>query len=474
MTEFPDLAPLGLELSVLALALLVFVADLLLPASEKRGLGSLTALGLGVILVASCCGLSTQGVTFSGTYVADGVGLYLKQVLLVAGLLGALGSIDHVDKHFPARQGEHYLLMLASLTGMLLLTGARDLLLWVVAFELAGIPLIVLAGLQKDKRGTEGALKLFLTTAASSAFTLYGFSILWGLSGSTAFVGMAAIGVGPLQSLALAMVLAGVAFKLGVVPFHLWMADTYEGAPTPTVAFLSVAPKVAVFAGLIRFLLEGLLPLQAVWGGALVLLAAITLVQGNLSALAQTDSRRLLALSGVAHMGLMLMALAAGSAEAVGVLCFYALAYAFTNMGAFLVVSVVSESEGSADIGAYTGLATRAPALALAMLIFLLSLGGIPFVAGFWAKVLLLWAAWQGGLVVLVVLAVLLAVLALFYYLKIARALYIAESDNASVPTLGRATASAIGLCVAGVVVMGILPGPFLETAMSAARALGL
>lgn len=470
---FPDLAPLSLELSVLALTLLVFVADLLLPATEKRGLGALTAVGLAGILAASCW-LQPDGVTFSGTYVSDGVGRYLKQVLLVAGLIGALGSIDHVDRHFPARQGEHYLLMLSSLAGMLLLTGARDLLLWVVAFELAGIPLIVLAGLQKDKRGTEAALKLFLTTATSSVFTLYGFSLLWGMSGSTAFAGMTGPTVLPLQALGLAMVLGGVAFKLGVVPFHLWMADTYEGAPTPTVAFLSVAPKIAVFAGLIRFLLEGLLPLQAVWAAALILLAGITLVQGNLSALAQSDSRRLLALSGVAHMGLMLMALAAGTPEAVAMLCFYALAYVFTNMGAFLVVGVISESEGSADISAFAGLATRAPALSLAMLIFLLSLGGIPFVAGFWGKVLLLWAAWQGGLVVLVVLAVLLAVLALFYYLKIARAIYIEESTVDTVPTLGRATASAIGLCVAGVVLLGVMPGPFVEAAMTAARALGL
>ncbi len=470
----PDLGPVALELSLLALALLVFVADLLLPAEQKRGLGALTALGLGAILAASCCWVRPEGVTFWGTYVSDGVGLYLKQVLLVAGLLGALGSIDHVDRHFPARQGEHYLMMLCSLTGMLLLTGARDLLLWVVCFELAGIPLVVLAGLNKDRRGTEAALKLFLTTAASSVFTLYGFSLLWGLSGSTVFSEMAVMGVGPLQALALAMVLAGVAFKLGVVPFHLWMADTYEGAPTPTVAFLSVAPKVAAFAGLIRLLLEGLLPLQAVWGGALILLATVTLVQGNLSALAQTDSRRLLALSGVAHMGLMLMALAVGTAEGLGMLCFYALAYALTNMGAFLVVSVVSEAEGNADLGAYAGLARRAPALSLAMLIFLLSLGGIPFVAGFWAKVLLLWAAWTGGLFLLVVLAVLLAVLALFYYLKIARSMYIVEQGPDTVPRPGPAMAGAIGLCVAGVVLLGVWPAPFVETALSAARALGL
>lgn len=469
----PELGPLSLELSVLALTLLVFVADLLLPAGEKRGLGALTAVGLGAILGASFW-LRPEGVTFSGTYVADAVGLYFKQVLLLAGFVGALGAIDHVDRHYPARQGEHYLLMLSALAGMLLLTGARDLLLWVVAFELAGIPLIVLAALNKDKLGTEGAIKLFLTTAASSTFTLYGFSILWGLSGSTAFVGMAAIGVGPLQSLALAMVLAGVAFKLGVVPFHLWMADTYQASPTPTVAFLSVAPKIAVFAGLIRFLLEGLLPLQAVWGGALVLLAAITMVQGNLSALAQTDARRLLALSGVAHMGLMLMGLAVGTTEGVAMLCFYALAYVCTNMGAFLVVAVIGEAEGHAGLRAFSGLAIRAPALALAMLIFLLSLGGIPFVAGFWAKVLLLWAAWQGGLTVLVVLAVLLAVLALFYYLKLARAIYIDETGTGTVPVLDRSMASAIGVCVAGVLVLGVLPGPFLEAAMSAARALGL
>ncbi len=468
----PTLGPIGLELGVLVLALVVFVADLLLPADQKRGLGGLTAVGLAGLLVASGW-LVEEGVSFSGTYVADGVGLYLKRVLLLAGFVGTLGSIDHVDRHFPARQGEHFLLLLCSLAGMLLLTGARDLLLFVVAFELAGIPLIVLAAMQKERRGTEAALKLFLTTAASSVFTLYGFSLLWGLSGSTAFAGMAAIGTGALPSLAIAMVLAGVAFKLGVVPFHLWMADTYQGAPTPTVAFLSVAPKVAVFGGLVRLLLEGLLPLQTVWGAAVVLLAAATLVQGNLSALAQTDTRRLLALSGVAHMGLMLLALAAGSAEGVGMLCFYALAYAFTNIGAFLVVSVVSEASGGADLEVWRGLAARAPALSLAMLIFLLSLGGIPFVAGFWAKVLLLWAAWKAGLVVLVVLAVLLAVLALFYYLKVARAIYIAEDGPDTVPVVGRTTAAAIGICAAGVLLLGVLPGSFLGVALTAARASG-
>ncbi len=473
MATLPELGPIGLEIGLLVLALVVFVADLLLPANQKRGLGGLTAVGLALLLAFSGS-LAEDGITFSGTYVADGVGLYLKRVLLVAGFLGALGSIDHVDRHFPARQGEHYLLLLLSLSGMLLLTGARDLLLFVVAFELSGIPLIVLAGMQKERRGTEAAFKLFITSAASSVFALYGFSLLWGLSGSTAFVDMAGVGTGALPSLGVAMVLAGVAFKLGVVPFHLWMADTYEGAPTPTVAFLSVAPKVAVFAGLVRLLLEGLLPIQAVWGGAIVLLSAATLIQGNLSALGQTDTRRLLALSGVAHMGLMLLALAAGSAEGVGTLCFYALAYAFTNMGAFLVVSVISEGSGSADIDAYKGLAARAPSLALAMLIFLLSLGGIPFVAGFWAKVLLLWAAWQGGLVVLVVLAVLLAVLALFYYLKVARAIYISEDGPDTRPVVGRATASAIGVCVAGVLLLGVMPGPFLEAALSAARGLGL
>ncbi len=464
---------LSLEFGVLAVAVLVFVADLLLRRGERRGLGALAAVGVASTLVLSFWIPDLASSEFTSAYVSDPLGLYFKRVLLLAGLIGILGSIDHVDRFFPERQGEHYLLLLFSLSGMLLLTGARDALAWIIAFELAGMPLYVLVAMNKDGRGTEAGLKLYLTGVASTAFTLYGFSFLWGMAGDTQFASLAALQGSPILYLGVFMIIAGVGFKVGAVPFHLWVADTYQGGPAPTIAFLSVAPKVAVFAGLVRLLIGGLLPLAGAWSAALAALAIVTLVQGNFSALSQSDTRRLLALSGVGHMGLLLLALAAATAESVGTLAFYTLAYVLTNMGAFLVVGAVVDTGGGGRLSAFNGLATRAPALGLAMLLFLLSLGGIPFVAGFWAKLLLFWAAWKAGLVSLVILGAIMAVLALFYYLKVGRAIYIEPAREGAGPVpVGTATAIAIAICAVGIVFVGVLPAWFTTPAFEAGRIL--
>jgi len=470
VTAWSLTSPLVLEIGVLATALLVFVADLLLGVGERRGLGALTAIGLTAVLGLSF-GLDLAGPSWGGAYVADNLGLYLKQTLLIAGILGTLGSIDHVDKHFPERQGEHYLLLLASLTGLMLLTGARDLLLWVVAFELAGVPLYALAALRKAGDGPEAALKLYLTGAVSSAVLIYGVSLTWGMAGTTSFAGLGLVSAEPLFTVGMLLILAGVGFKIGAVPFHLWMADTYQGAPAPTVALMSVAPKVAAFGGLVRLYSVGLDDLHHVWAPFVIALAVLGMVVGNLAALAQTDARRLLALSGVGHVGLMLLALGASTPETVGMLVFYAPAYVVTNMGAFLIVgAVVDEQDG--DLSAFAGLSQRNPALGLAMLLFLLSLAGIPFVVGFWAKVLLLWAAWKAGLAVLVVLGAILSVVGLFYYLKLGRSIYIEDPPRTAPLVVGTSTRLAIGLCVIGVVGMGLWPKPFVEGALAAARTL--
>ena len=470
MTAWSLTSPLLLELGVLATALLVFTADLLLGVGERRGLGALTAIGLTTVLGLSFF-LDIAGPSWGGAYVADGFGLYLKQALLLAGIIGALGSVDHVDEHFPERQGEHYLLLLFSLTGLMLLTGARDLLLWVVAFELAGVPLYALAALRKAGTGPEAALKLYLTGAVSSAITIYGVSLVWGIAGTTSFAGLSLTAGEPLFIVGMLTVLGGVGFKLGAVPFHLWMADTYEGAPAPTVALMSVAPKIAAFGALVRLYPVGLDAFQHIWAPMIVALAVLGMVVGNLAALAQTDARRLLALSGVGHVGLMLLALGAGTPETLGMLAFYAPAYVVTNMGAFLVVGAVVE-EGGGDIRAFAGLSQRNPALGLAMLLFLLSLAGIPFVVGFWAKVLLLWAAWKAGLAALVVLGAILSVVGLFYYLKLGRSIYVEEPAVPGPLALGANTKLALILCTVGVVGMGLWPKPFVEAALTAARSL--
>lgn len=466
-----DFGALWVELAVLGVTLLVFLADLF--AGEKRGLGALGAVGLAAVLGATY-GIEADafGTTaLYNTYVADAGGLFFKRVLLLAGIIACVGATDHADRVIPKRQGEHYLMVLFSLIGMLLLTGARDLLLWIVAFELAGVPLAVLAAMHKDRPSTEAALKLFLSGAASTAVTFYGVSFLWGVSGDTAFASLATAGGTPVFHLGVLLVMGGVAFKIGLAPFHLWVADTYQGAPTPAVAFLSVAPKIAVVASLARLFGEGLAGQVDLWLSPLLLLAVVTLVVGNLTAITQPDARRLLALSGVGHMGLMLLALATGGAAGNGALMFYALAYVVTNMGAFLVVGAVIDQRGDGRLAAFNGLVHASPALALAMLIFLFSLGGIPFMVGFWAKLFVFWAAWMGGHAAIVVLGVLLAVLALFYYLRLARAIFIERppEDDRAVP-VGWPSLVALGICGALTVGLGVFPGPFMETALDAAR----
>ena len=460
--------PLWVELAVLAVAGLIFAADLFM--GDKRGLGALAAMGLLGVLVASFF-VDLPGLALADTYIADASSLYFKRVLLLAGALGYIGSVDFVDRVFPARQGEHYLLLLFSLSGMLLLTGAQDLVLWVVGFELAGLPLALMAAMRKDKRGAEAGLKLFLAGAASTAVTLYGVSFLWGSSGGSEFAGLASTAVTPLFALGVLLVLGGVGFKIGAVPFHLWVADTYEVAPAPAVAFMSVAPKIAVVASLARLLGTGLAGHSAIWSTPLLALAVITLLVGNITAVTQQDSRRLLALSGVGHMGLMLLALVVGGTEAVAALMFYALAYVVTNMGAFFTVGLVAERRGGL-LRDFDGLIHSSPSLAVALLIFLFSLGGIPFLIGFWGKLVLFWAAWLGGYGGVVLLGVILSVLALFYYLRLARAMFIQPSTEPTEVPVGWPSLVAIGLCVALTVGLGLVPGPFIEAALEAAATL--
>ncbi len=477
-----SLEALALPLLVLLLAIAVLAADLIVPwreeepsGGERRGLGALAALGLFAILVASA-GVPTGLSIFDGAYEQDAFSLAIQRVLLVAGLLAALGSVEHVDRRYPGRQGEHYLMLLSSLIGMMLLAGARELILLVVAFELMGIPLYVLAALEKRRAaGVEGALKLYLTGAASSMLMLYGLSFIYGVTGTTSLP-MIAQGLAAgayddaLLRVGILLTLAGVGFKVGAVPFHMWVPDTYQGAPTPFVAFLSVAPKVAGFAAMARLFVEGLGPARSVWWPVLLVIAVLTMVLGNLMAVNQQNVKRLLAWSGIAHIGLLLIGFGLATADSLGVLVYYLLAYVFTNMGAFLVAEVVGAG-GDDELPAWRGLTRRHPGLGLAMLLFLLSLGGIPFVAGFWAKILLFWAWWQAGMGLLVVLGAVLAVLALFYYLRVARSMFIDRSE-APIQPPGAAMWLAIGLCLAGVLGMGLVPQPFLDQAMAAARAL--
>ena len=463
------LAPLMIPLALLAVTLLVFLADMAVSGDNRRGLGALTTMGL--LGVLGLTFIAPSGALFDGAYSQDAFTLFVQRVVIVAGVIGALGSIDHADRIFPRRQGEYYLMLLFSLVGMTVLPGARELVTVVVAFELMGIPLYVMAAMhKKSQEGIEAAWKLYLTGAVSSAIVLFGLSYVVGSTSTTMLSDLAHAVPNSLTVLGLMLVIGGMGFKIGAVPFHMWVPDTYQGAPTPFVAFLSVAPKAAGLAVMARVLVEGFGHMRFVWWPALLLICVVTMVLGNLFAIPQRSVRRLLGYSGIAHMGLLLLAFGISTVDGTAALLFYLMAYVFMNMGAFMVAEVVEGDEMS-DWG---GLSGRSPALAFAMLMFLLSLGGIPFVAGFWAKIFLFMAAWKAGMTGLVILGAMLSVVALYYYMQVGRSIYIedAPKDRTDI-TIGRATAWAIGLCVAGIIVMGVMPDTFLSPAQEAARVVG-
>ncbi len=466
--------PMLIDLALAALALLVFAADLLMPSDEKRGLGHLACAGLVLILVTSFA-LDLRGDAFGGAFVLDPLALWFKRVFLGAGALATLIALEPAERGFARRQGEYYLLLILSLLGMSILASARELLLIVVSFELMSLPLYVLTAFTKsDKLAGEGALKFYLVGATSLAITLYGLSLVYGATGTTMLPEIAVRAAGSHSSLlvlGLFTTLAGLAFKIGAVPFHMWVPDTYEGAATPFVGFLAVAPKAAGFAVLVRLYLEAFKPLAGRYQPALLAMCVLTLVVGNVLALTQTNIKRLLAYSGIAQIGYMMIGLLAQSGEGVGMLLFYLAAYLFTNVGAFAVVAAVGASSGSDDISAYRGLARRNPALGLAMLVFLLSLGGIPFVAGFWAKMGIFIAAWHAGLHWLVLLGAGLAVVGVYYYLRVARSLYLDDPVEGQKPVqIGMPLRLALIVSSAGVVLIGIWPRPFFDSALEAAK----
>jgi NADH-quinone oxidoreductase subunit N len=465
---------LALELGVAALALIVFLLGLGGRGRGSREIGLVTAVGLAGLYGLSLV-IDARGPLFDGAFLVDGLAVFLKQVFLLATLLAVVGGLARQEGVERRRGLEYHVLVLTALLGMMVLASARELVLLFVAFELMSIPLYVLAGfVKRDARAVEASLKFFLVGSLSTAFLAYGLSFVYGLTGSTRLDVVArAVGAGdPLLILGLVLVFGGVGFKIAAFPFHMWVPDTYEAAATPFVAWLSVAPKAAGFAVLLRVFIERAGPPAALWAGAAALLGAVTIVAGNLMAIPQTDAKRLLAYSGIAHIGYMLLGVAALSAEGVAMLLFYLVAYLFSNMGAFMVVEAVAQAEGSSALRTFRGLAQRSPALGFAMLLFLLSLGGIPFVVGFWAKLYILWAAAQAGLYGLVLLAAVLTVVALFYYLQVAKQMYIDAPVRSTPVPVPPALALVLVVSAVAVVLLGLYPGPLLDSALRAAAPL--
>ncbi|MBI2376434.1 MAG: NADH-quinone oxidoreductase subunit N [Deltaproteobacteria bacterium] len=473
------LRPLILDFALALGGLMIFLMDLAMPPGRKRSLGAVSAALCFSLLLLSFF-VDTSGSALYGAYQGGPWALFFKRVAFLAGGLFCMGSLDHVDRHFAERQGEFYFLALSTLLGMTLLPGARDLMLLVVCFELMGIPLSVLASYAKteDKKGpgrhaAEAGMKLFLVSAASTAITLYGLSLVYGMTATTKIEAIASATRTPLLAVGVLMTLAGMSFKVGAVPFHMWIPDTYQGAPTPFVAFLSVAPKATGFAALCVLFLRAFRGHRVDgWFPLLLAIVVVSVVLGNLLALPQKDLKRLLGYSGIAQVGYMLMALLTGGEYGTAMLLFYVAGYVATNMGAFFVLEAVSVGKDGVTLDDVDGLARRSPRMALALLLFLLSLAGIPFVVGFWAKLYVFMAVYEAGLGWLVLFGALMAIVALFYYLQIARAAYMNPPRTSEPLVVDRSLEAAVIVCLLLVVAMGAYPRPFLDMAMSASKAL--
>jgi len=466
--------PMVLEGGLFGLLLAVLMIGLIRRGADDHLAGWVTLAGL-VGLSLAAWNAEPGRTAFEGSFVLDELSIFAKRLFLISGVLSVLGSLAMTHPSFKRRGAEYHVAFLASLLGMLVLASARDLVLLFVAFELMSIPLYFLTGfLKSDGTAPEGAMKFFLVGSISSAVILYGVSFVYGAAGSTDLAAIPpAVAVGhPLMLLGLGLTLAGLGFKIAAVPFHMWVPDTYEAATTPFVAWISIAPKTAGFIAILRLYVEGVGTGAQFWVPLIAGLAAVSIVAGNLMAIPQTNIKRLLAYSGIAHIGYLLLGLAAMSVGGIAMVLFYLVAYMFGNMGAFFVVQAVAASEGGDEVERYQGLARRSPALALSLLLFLLSLGGIPFMAGFWAKLFVFWAVVEQGMYALAFLGAMLTVVALYYYLVVARRMYI-EAPTSSTPIAVPAPLMvAIVGCIAGIIVMGVYPEPWVRAFMKVAMTL--
>jgi NADH-quinone oxidoreductase subunit N len=476
--DYRALAP---EIVLTVALLVVLVADLFLAEDRKWLVGNLASLGLLAAMV-PIAGLALSGGSHvrsmvGGAYVVDDFSLVLKGLFLAVGYVVMLMSSRYVEEG-DYYEGEFYFLLMCSILGMVVMASSRDLISIFVALETLSIPAYILAGWRKrDLKSNEASLKYYLLGVLASAVMLYGMSLIFGYTGTTVLSEIGtrvsgSVSAQPLVTVGIFFIIVGFAFKVSAVPFHSWAPDTYEGAPTPVTAFLSVASKTGGFVALFQLVYVGFLGRSDVWAPLFWILAALSMTVGNLVALRQTNIVRLLAYSSIAQAGYILVpfAVAGTSARAahsaITASIVYLLVYAAMNLGAFTVVLAVARKTRSGEISSYGGLFEYAPGLAVLMTIFMFSLAGIPPLAGAWAKIFVFRAvldAGTGWAVALGVIAAVNSVIALFYYSSIARQMWmnpVPDEDRTPV-TVPAPLVAALGITVAVVLAIGVYPQAF-------------
>ncbi len=487
-----DLIAFGSEFFVIGLAFVLFVVDMVLPSDWRRTVPVLALLGLAfaiasVFLLDIGAGAGdyfspdarTGSYTgFAGLLSVDAYAQFFKLVFLVACFIAVLASMRFLEDEGVTSR-EFYPLLLISTAGAMFMVGAKELLTLWVALETMVLPIYVLAGyFKRDRRSNEAAFKYFVLAAFSSAVFVYGTSLIYGLTGTTFLSeiakalasGETLANAGPFFVLALVLLAAALAFEVTLVPFHAWAPDTYEGAPTPVTAFLAVGPKIAAVAVMARIFVEAFGAHAAVWQGLFAVLAALTMTVGNVTAVLQKSAKRMLAYSSIAHAGYLMLGFVAADRFGLASVLFYSFVYLFMNMGAFYMLLLLRRDGAACEnVEDFSGLAQSAPVYALMMLIFLLSLTGIPVTAGFVGKFFLFGAAIKQGFLWLVVVAALNTVVSLYYYMRIVLAMYFKEPDDEVEISASPSLRLALALTLAGTLIVGLYPGPLWNFSLNCA-----
>ncbi len=470
MFQVPDLFPLSAEIFILVMACVVMVVDLYFADKQHKITYWLTQLTLFLAIFITAYTLDEKGsILFSGMYISDYMSSVLKIGIYIATMLSLLYARDYIaERNF--LKGEYYMLALFAVLGMMVMVSAHSLLTIYLGLELLSLPLYAMVAMERDNaKASEAAMKYFVMGAIASGFLLYGMSLLYGATGSISIevLNQTLLNTGSnnmMVNFGVVFIISGFAFKLGAVPFHMWLPDVYQGSPTPVTLFIGSAPKIAAFGMIIRLLTDGLAGLSEQWQPMLMVLALLSLAIGNVVAIAQTNIKRMLAYSTIGHVGFFLLGIIAGTQAGYAASMFYILVYALMTLAGFGMIVFLSrkgfESETIAD---FKGLAKRSPWAALMMLFTLMSLAGVPPFIGFWPKLEVILQAIRSGYITLAITAIIFSLIAAYYYLRIAKVMYFdePETDEAIVASSDvRLLVAVNGLAM---LALGIIPGWILD-----------
>ncbi len=458
--------------------MIVLVTDLVSSRKigDKNYLAYISLLGIVVAAILSRSHVATTLFSFNETFTIDNYALFFNFIFLLSTGLTVLISHSYIKRE-EINHGEYYALLLFSTIGMMLMASGADLLNIYIGLEVMSISIYILTGFKRSKLiSNEASLKYFLLGAFATGFLLYGISIIYGTTGTinlkqiACFIEGKGGALDPLLLMGIGLIIIGLGFKVASVPFHAWVPDVYEGAPTSITAFMSVGPKAAGFAAFLRIFLTAFGSTHYEWQKIIYVLAVLTMTIGNVVAIAQTNIKRMLAYSSIAHAGYLLIALVAANNMGVSGTLFYILAYIFMNIGAFAIVIVLSQKgDEFIQINDYAGLGYKRPLLAIAMTLFMFSMAGIPPMAGFVGKFYIFSAAMKSGYVGLAVIGVINSVISVYYYLRITVIMYMKEPTRDFSPlTISPLIVAAIVISVVGTLQLGIFPSKVMEIVQQA------